>query len=84
MMVDDGLPSTIHLNPQDHAAMKDALLETLGENAPELVADPAITSGGCLVKSPSTMVDATLEKRWSRAVGNLGLSIEWEKEASHD
>ena len=39
--------------------MKGALLETLGENAPDFVADPSITPGGCLIQSPSATVDAT-------------------------
>ncbi len=60
--------------------MQDALTETLGENAPDFMGDPTITPGGCMVKSPSTTVDATIEKRWARAVGNLGLSSEWASE----
>ena len=80
MMVDDGLPAAVHMNPDDLAAMQAALLETLGENAPEFIADPTITPGGCLVKSPSTTVDATIEKRWMRAMGNLGLDASWQTE----
>lgn len=79
-LVEDGLPATVRMNPEDLALMKGALLETLGENAPELVADPDITPGGCLIQSPSSVVDATIEKRWKRAVGNLGLSLEWNPE----
>ncbi|WP_291008666.1 FliH/SctL family protein [Hydrogenophaga sp.] len=80
MIVDDGLPTTIRMHPQDLALLKDALLETLGENAPDFVADTAITPGGCLVQSPTMAVDATVEKRWARAVGNLGLSVSWTTE----
>lgn len=79
-MVEDGLPATVRMNPEDLALMKGALLETLGENAPELVADPDISPGGCLIQSPSSVVDATMEKRWARAVGNLGLSLDWNPE----
>lgn len=79
-MVEDGLPATVRMHPQDLALMQGALLETLGESAPELVADADITPGGCLIQSPSSVVDATLEKRWARAVGNLGLSLEWNDE----
>ena len=79
-MVEDGLPATVRMNPEDLALMKGALLETLGENAPELVADPDISPGGCLIQSLSSVVDATIEKRWARAVGNLGLSLDWNPE----
>lgn len=83
-LVEDGLPATVRMNPEDLALMKGALLDTLGEAAPELVADPGITPGGCVVQSPSGAVDATIEKRWARAVGNLGLSLEWNPEAGDD
>jgi flagellar assembly protein FliH len=76
-MVEDGLPATVRMHPQDLALMKGALIETLGDAAPDLVADPDISPGGCLIQSPSSTVDASIEKRWSRAVGNLGLSLDW-------
>lgn len=84
LVVEDGLPATVRMHPDDLSLMKGSLLETLGENAPEFVADPAITPGGCLVQSQSAAVDATIEKRWSRAIGNLGLSEEWTTGNDHD
>ena len=80
-IVEDGLPATVRMHPDDLALMKDALLETLGENAPDFVADVTITPGGCLVQTPSATVDATIEKRWSRALGNLGMDPPWQPEA---
>jgi flagellar assembly protein FliH len=84
LIVEDGLPATVRMHPDDLALMKDALMETLGENAPEFVADVTITPGGCLVQTPSATVDATLEKRWSRVVGNLGLDEPWDAKDKHD
>ena len=81
MIVDDGLPATVRMHPDDLALMKASLLETLGENAPEFAADATITPGGCLIHTPSMAVDATVEKRWARAVGNLGLSVAWASDA---
>ena len=83
MIVDDGLPASVHMNPDDLARMHDALKETLGENAPDFVGDASIAPGGCIVHTPSTTVNASVEKRWARAVGNLGLSIEWATEVPH-
>lgn len=80
MMVEDGLPATVRMHPDDLALMKGALLDTLGENAPEFVADPSITPGGCMIQTPGSTVDASIEKRWSRAVGNLGLDMPWNPE----
>lgn len=79
-LVDDGLPATVRMNPGDLALMKGALQETLTGTRPEFVADASIGAGGCLIESPSTSVDATIEKRWMRAVGNLGLDTPWNPE----
>jgi flagellar assembly protein FliH len=83
-MVEDGLPATVRMHPQDLALMHGSLMETLGENAPALVGDPDISPGGCVIQSPSSAVDATIEKRWARAIGNLGLSLDWHQEERHD
>lgn len=84
MIVDDGLPATVRMNPDDLARMHDALTKTLGENAPDFVGDEQVSQGGCVIQSPSTSVDATIERRWERAVSQLGQSIPWDKEAGHD
>lgn len=84
MIVDDGLPATVRMNPDDLARMHESLVKTLGETAPDFVGDPLIAQGGCMVQSPSTSIDVTVEKRWARAVGNLGLNIPWTKGGHHD
>lgn len=76
-LVEDGLPATVRMHPGDLALMKGALLETLASPTPEFVADANLSPGGCLVESATMAVDATIEKRWSRAVGNLGLDAAW-------
>lgn len=76
-LVDDGLPATVRMNPTDLALMQGALMENMGKAPPAFVADPSISPGGCLVESASTTVDATIEKRWARAVGNLGMEVAW-------
>lgn len=77
LMVEDGLPATVRMHPEDLALVQGALIETLGDNAPDLLADTSISPGGCMIQSPSSTVDATLEKRWARAIGNLGLNVAW-------
>jgi flagellar assembly protein FliH len=79
-LVDDGLPATVRMHPGDLALMKGALQETLASPTPEFVADTSISAGGCLIESASMAVDATIEKRWQRAVGNLGLNSDWNPE----
>lgn len=79
-LVDDGLPATVRMHPGDLALMKGALQETLASPTPDFVADTSISAGGCLIESASMAVDATIEKRWQRAVGNLGLQSDWNPE----
>ena len=79
-LVDDGLPATVRLNPDDLVLLQGSIEETLGQHKVELVGDVSISPGGCVVESPSTTVDATIEKRWTRAVGNLGLETPWHPE----
>ena len=76
-LVDDGQPATVRMNPGDLAMMKGVLQENMGNHPAEFVADAAISPGGCLIESATMTVDATIEKRWSRAVGNLGLETTW-------
>ncbi|MCY1558844.1 Flagellar assembly protein FliH [compost metagenome] len=61
--------------------MKGVLQETLNSPLPEFVADAQISPGGCLIESATSAVDATIEKRWSRAVGNLGMNVAWNPDA---
>jgi flagellar assembly protein FliH len=79
-LVDDGLPATVRMNPGDLTLMKGALQETLSSPVPEFVADAGVSPGGCVIESATMAVDATIEKRWARAVGNLGLNTNWNPE----
>ncbi len=73
-LVEDGLPATVRLNPDDLAALEESLRDSTSSGTlPELVADPSVSPGGCIVSSASTTADASIEKRWARAIGNLGL-----------
>ena len=77
MLIADGRPATVRLNPADHAAVSNALRETLSETPVQWVADAQVPEGGCLVDSGGTVVDGTLEKRWQRAIIPLGLESAW-------
>ena len=83
MMVDDGRPATVRLNPQDHALLADALGQQMAAASVQWVADAVVPPGGCLAEQAGTVVDGTLEKRWQRAIAPLGLASAWE-EAPHD
>jgi len=79
-LVEDGLPATVRLHPDDLSRLQLHLQGKAGSGLPEWVADPAVSPGGCIVNSPSTTIDASIEKRWARAIGNLGLENPWNPE----
>lgn len=69
----------IRLNPLDLDALKDVTKAEFPDLLLTFVADATVPRGGCLIESAGTVVDGTLEKRWMRAVANLGLNSSWEK-----
>lgn len=79
-LVEDGLPATVRLHPDDLAVLESPFRENASGPMPELVPDPSVSPGGCIVSSASTTVDASIEKRWARAIGNLGLEGPWNPE----
>lgn len=77
MLVVDGRPTTVRLNPADHAAVSAALRENFAATPVQWLADAQVPEGGCLVDAGGTAVDGSLEKRWQRAIAPLGLESAW-------
>jgi flagellar assembly protein FliH len=68
----------VRLNPADLAVLEEAVRAEFANLSLTLLADATLTRGGCVVEAAGTVVDGTLEKRWMRAVANLGLNSPWE------
>ena len=77
LLVEDGKPATLRLHPDDLALLQAEPTTPWAGVAVQLQADDSLTPGGCVVESPQGAVDATVEKRWARAVANLGLQAPW-------
>jgi len=77
LAVQDGRPATLRLHPDDLAILQERLSDTLQAQQIKLVADASLTPGGCIVEAAQGNVDATVERRWQRAVANLGLGATW-------
>lgn len=77
--VSDGQPATVRLNPQDLVLLQDGMAEGDWPARLRWVADAQITPGGCIVETAHGSVDGTVERRWARAVGNLGLDLPWQQ-----
>lgn len=70
--------AVVKLNPQDLAALGPQIhAEFAGLNV-SLRAEPDVLPGGCVVESAGMVVDASLPRRWQRAIATLGLSSPWE------
>jgi len=84
LALQDGRPATLRLHPDDAA-----LLQASGDWAPgghplNLRPDAQLQPGDCVVESAQGSVDARLEKRWARAVANLGLQTPWQPGSDAD
>lgn len=79
LLVTDGKSAVVRLNPLDLEVLEEALHEEFSSLALSLLADASVNRGDCLIESAGTVVDGSLEKRWMRAVANLGLSVSWEE-----
>ena len=78
VLANDCKAAVVRLNPLDLDVLEDVLRQEFSGLTLTLLADVSVTRGGCLVEAAGTVVDGTMEKRWSRAVARLGLESSWE------
>lgn len=72
---------TVRVHPDDHPLVAQGAEEVLKARGARLLADAAITRGGCVVESDIGIVDASIESRWRRAAAALGSEAPWSAEA---
>jgi flagellar assembly protein FliH len=53
----------VHLHPEDAAAVREHLATPSSDRAWSIVEDPALTRGGCVVRTDTSQIDARLESR---------------------
>lgn len=70
--------AVIRMHPADMDVFQGLISAEFSGMALSLRSDPALQPGGCTVESAGTVVDASLKKRWQRAVATLGLTTAWE------
>lgn len=78
MLVADGRPATVRLNPADMEQVGATLREEFSSPQLQWLADADVSPGGCQVEAAGTVVDGSLQKRWQRAIAPLGLASAWE------
>lgn len=80
ILIADGRSAVVRLNPLDMDVVQQPLREEFATLALTWMADASVPPGGCLVECAGAVVDGSLEKRWQRAIANLGLQAPWEPE----
>jgi flagellar assembly protein FliH len=78
MLFADSRSVQVKLNPMDLDVLQDIVREEFPNVPLALSADPSITRGGCVIEAGGTVVDGRLEKRWARAISQLGQNMTWE------
>ncbi len=79
MLLADSKSAVVRMNPLDLEVLEEPLRADFSNLSLTLLADARVDRGGCLVESAGTVVDASVEKRWTRAVATLGLSVPWQE-----
>lgn len=83
VLFEDARSARVRLNPEDVDVVQAILEKEFTNLSVSLIPDTLVAKGGCLLESAGTVVDGTLEKRWSRAIASLGLNASW-AEAEND
>lgn len=72
---------SVRVHPDDLSLVAQSLSETLKARGAQLIADPRVSRGGCLVDSDIAAVDASIQSRWQRACRVFGSYEPWVDEA---
>jgi flagellar assembly protein FliH len=79
LLLVDSKSAVVRMNPLDLEVLEEPLRAEFSNLSLTLLADARVDRGGCLVESAGAVVDATVQKRWTRAVATLGLSVPWQE-----
>jgi flagellar assembly protein FliH len=58
--------------------IREQIGEQLAQTGAQIIDDPEISSGGCMIVAGASEVDATIETRWKRVLESIGVApLEW-------
>jgi flagellar assembly protein FliH len=60
----------VHLHPDDAATVRERLAEPASERAWQVVEDPTLSRGGCVVRTEMSQIDVRFESRVSAVIAN--------------
>jgi flagellar assembly protein FliH len=72
---------SVRVHPDDQALVLAGAGDELQRRGAQLVADAAVSRGGCMVESDVGLIDARIENLWRRAAAALGGDADWSEDA---
>lgn len=63
---------TLRLHPADAAKVRAQIGEQLAQTGTQIIEDPEVGIGGCLLRAGNSEVDASIETRWKRVLEAIG------------
>ena len=67
----------VALHPDDLEPVREQLGAVIDKRGGQLVADDTLAPGDCRVRTPGGLVDATVARRWQRALATIGRTEDW-------
>jgi len=68
----------IRMNPADTPAIREQIGDQLSQTGAQIIDDPEVSPGGCMLVAGASEVDATIETRWRRVLESIGVApSEW-------
>ena len=73
----DAKVAVVRLSVTDHAVLSEDLRAHYADGQLELVLDPTLAPGDCIVQAAGVQIDGSMQTRWRRAVERLGHHETW-------
>lgn len=68
----------IRMNPADTPVIRQQIGDQLAQTGAQIIDDPEVSPGGCMLVAGASEVDATIETRWRRVLESIGVApSEW-------
>ncbi|MBU1364311.1 MAG: flagellar assembly protein FliH [Gammaproteobacteria bacterium] len=68
----------IRMNPADAPVIREQIGDQLSQTGAQIIDDPEVSPGGCILVAGASEVDATIETRWRRVLESIGVApSEW-------
>ena len=76
-LADEHAAPVVALHPDDLEPVREQLGAVIDKRGGQLVADDTLAPGDCRVRTPGGLVDATVARRWQRALATIGRTEDW-------